>query len=126
MKYLSVIKYCICTCVDGKIGANVKYRVDPLPDGLYVCLDPREGLVFAGGLTYKINNGSESSLHGHGMYACTNICNIVNCAIHKCTILEFTVKLLILHTHYSPHIDSLKGSMQEYSCPLKIFFDITP
>ena len=60
MKYLSVIKYCICTCVDGKIGANVKYRVDPLPDGLYVCLDPREGLVFAGGLTYKINNGSES------------------------------------------------------------------
>ena len=101
MKYLSVIKYCIniiCTCVDGKIGANVKYKVNPLPDGLYVCLDPRKGLVFASGLTYKINDGNESSLHGRGMYAHTNVCNIVNCAIHKCTIRIYNKSA---HTSYS-------------------------
>ena len=60
----------------------MKYRADPLPDGLYVCLDPREGRLFSSGLAYKTNDGIESILHGLGMYACTNVCVIVNCGIY--------------------------------------------
>ena len=76
----------------------MKYRVDPLPDGLYVCLDPREGRLFSSGLTYKINDGIESSLHGHGMYACTHVictCMVIIVAQYKggviCTCMVIIV-----------------------------------
>ena len=65
----------------------MKYRADPLPDGLYVCLDPREGRLFSSGLTYKINDGIESRLNGSGMYTCTNvICKIVYIIRKICAI----------------------------------------
>ena len=52
----------------------MKYRADPLLDGLYVCLDPREGRVFTSGLTYRTRtcsstsctNTQESTLQGKG------------------------------------------------------------
>ena len=61
-------------CIDGTIGEDVKYRANAFLDRMYVCLDPRQGLVFVSGLTYNTNDGIESSLEGHGMHVCSNVC----------------------------------------------------
>ena len=65
----------ICVCIDGNIGEDVKYRANAFLNRMYVCLDPKEGRVFVNGLTYRTNDGIESSLQGPGMYIilCSNV-----------------------------------------------------
>ena len=78
----------------------MKYRADPLLDGLYVCLHPRKGRIFASDLTYKTDDGIESILHGPGMYACTYACNynIVNCALYKVNMYHISMCHKSAHT----------------------------
>ena len=54
--------------IDGKIGSEVKYRADPLPNGMNICLDPVEGGTFVDGLTYAKGGAAQVSLEGSGTY----------------------------------------------------------
>ena len=45
----------------------MKYRANAEHDGMYVCLDPGEGVSFANSLTAKVGSGAKTTLRGKGM-----------------------------------------------------------
>ena len=46
----------------------MKYRANAEHDGVYVCLDPGEGVSFANSLTAKVGSGAKTTLRGKGMH----------------------------------------------------------